>query len=69
MMLCACLMLSATSACATVSTGPETEVGFDACLWVNPIGYDSTVDSPDTVKAIEAHNSKWACICEDDCPG
>jgi hypothetical protein len=33
-----------------------------------PISYDSKKDTPETVKEIEAHNSRWACLCDKDCP-
>lgn len=38
------------------------------CRIARPIEYDSTADSPETVAAIERHNSQWACVCEGDCP-
>lgn len=66
--LCACLMLTVTSACATGLTAPVTRVTSDACLWVKPISYDSNRDAPETVEQIEAHNSAWVCNCDDDCP-
>jgi len=25
-------------------------------------------DCLETMKEIEAHNSKWACVCDNDCP-
>ena len=48
-------------------TGSTAIVG-DYCRIAKPIGYDSKADSPETVKDIEAHNSKWVCVCENDCP-
>lgn len=48
-------------------TGSTAIVG-DYCRIAKPIGYDSKVDSPETVRDIEAHNSKWVCVCENDCP-
>ena len=57
-------ILCATSACVTGSTA----VVGDYCRIAKPIPYDSKVDSPQTVKDIEAHNSKWVCVCEGDCP-
>lgn len=60
------LILSATSGCATVSTAPA--VVSDYCQIATPISYDTERDSPETVAEIEAHNSKWVCVCEDDCP-
>jgi hypothetical protein len=40
----------------------------DYCRIAKPIGYDSKADTAETVKAIEAHNSAWVCVCEKDCP-
>ena len=57
--------LFAMSGCATVSTAP---VVSDYCRIARPIGYDSTADSADTIAEIEAHNSRWVCLCEGDCP-
>jgi len=57
-------ILSATSGCVTGSTAL---VG-DYCRIAKPISYDSKADSAETVKEIEAHNSKWACVCDGDCP-
>ena len=59
-----CLTLSVMSGCATVSTAPVNSY----CAIAKPIGYDSKIDTAETVKEIEAHNSKWACVCENDCP-
>ena len=57
-------ILSATSGCVTGSTAL---VG-DYCRIAKPISYDSKADSAETVKEIETHNSKWACVCDGDCP-
>jgi hypothetical protein len=57
-------ILSATSGCVTGSTAL---VG-DYCRIAKPISYDSKTDTAETVKEIEAHNSKWACVCDNDCP-
>ena len=59
-------ILCATSGCAIGSTGPAAV--SDYCRIAQPIGYDSTKDTPETVKAIEAHNSQYVCVCEHDCP-
>lgn len=59
-----CLTLFAMSACATVSTVPVNSY----CAVAQPIGYDTGKDTAETVQAIEAHNSKWTCLCELDCP-
>jgi hypothetical protein len=59
------LTLSVTSACGTGSTVAAVS---DYCRIAKPISYDGVGDSPETVKAVEEHNSKWACVCENDCP-
>jgi hypothetical protein len=48
------------------STAPL--VVSDYCRIAQPIGYDSRADTAETVKAIEAHNSAWVCVCEQDWP-
>jgi uncharacterized protein YceK len=58
------LILSATSGCATVSTVPVNSY----CAIAKPISYDATQDTPETVKEVEAHNSRFICLCEQDCP-
>ena len=59
-------ILFVTSACVSGSTAPL--VVSDYCRIAKPIGYDSRVDSAETIRAIEAHNSAWVCVCELDCP-
>lgn len=61
------LIMFALSGCVHSSTDPV--VLSDYCRIAAPIGYDGGKDTPETVKEIEAHNSKWACVCEKDCPG
>jgi hypothetical protein len=46
----------------------STALVGDYCRIAKPIGYDSRTDTAETVKEIEAHNSKWACVCDKDCP-
>ena len=58
--------LSATSGCAHVSTPPPAINAY--CVVAKPIRYDSRTDSAATVAQIEAHNSTWVCLCEQDCP-
>lgn len=60
------LTLSMTSACVHGSTPPLVINNY--CKVAEPIYYNSKVDSPDTVKQIEAHNRKLVCLCEGDCP-
>jgi hypothetical protein len=52
--------------CATVSTDPVSINSY--CAIAKPIGYDGVMDTLETVKEIETHNSRWTCICEKDCP-
>lgn len=59
------LTVSATSACVHGSTPPPVN---SYCAVAQPIRYNSKLDSPDTVKQIEAHNSRYVCLCENDCP-
>jgi hypothetical protein len=65
----------ALSGCATNTTAPvaqnpinPTIVTSDYCRINQPLTYDSAVDSPETQAQIERHNSRYACVCEDDCP-
>ncbi len=60
------LILCVTSGCATGSTAPV--VISDYCRIAKPLSYDTTRDSVETVKEVEKHNSKWVCLCENDCP-
>jgi hypothetical protein len=59
-----CLTLSAMSGCAAVSTVPVNSY----CAIARPLGYNGKTDTAKTVKEIEAHNSRWACVCDNDCP-
>jgi hypothetical protein len=49
------------SGCVTASTAP---VASSYCRIAKPITYDTTKDTPDTVKQVEAHNSRWVALCE-----
>lgn len=60
------LILIALSGCAHVSTTPPATNSY--CSIAKPISYNSKIDRPETVAQIEAHNSVWVCLCEDDCP-
>lgn len=60
------LILPALSGCAHVSTPPPATNTY--CAVAKPIRYDSRADSAATVAQIEAHNSVWVCLCEQDCP-
>ena len=59
-------ILSATSGCAHVSTTQPAINSY--CPIAQPMRYNSKLDSPATVAQIEAHNSTWVCLCENDCP-
>jgi uncharacterized protein YceK len=61
-----CLILPVMNGCATVSTVPVSVNSY--CSIARPIGYDSLLDTSETRKAIEDHNSQWVCLCEQDCP-
>jgi hypothetical protein len=61
-----CLTLSVTSACVTGSTGGVQSNSY--CAIAKPISYDGARDTPETVNQIEGHNSRWVCLCEQDCP-
>lgn len=63
-----CLTLPATSGCAIGLTDHAPAPASSYCAIAAPISYDTTKDTPETVVAIEAHNSKWVCVCERDCP-
>jgi hypothetical protein len=58
------LILSALNGCATVSTVPANSY----CVIAKPITYDVTKDTSETAREIEAHNSIFVCLCENDCP-
>lgn len=59
------MILPVLSACATSSIGP---VVSEYCRIAEPITFDGENDTVETVRQIEAHNSKWACVCDNDCP-
>jgi hypothetical protein len=59
------LILFGTSGCVTDSTAL---VASDYCRIAKPISYDGVRDTPETVAEIETHNSRWACVCDNDCP-
>jgi hypothetical protein len=59
-------ILLGLSGCVTGSTVPA--VVSDYCRIAKPIAYDSKLDTAQTVADIEAHNSRWVCVCENDCP-
>jgi uncharacterized protein YceK len=61
------MILSATSGCAHVSTTQPAINSY--CAIAQPMRYNSRLDTPATVAQIEAHNSVWVCLCEQDCPG
>lgn len=56
-------VLLATAACTTASTG--TDAG---CRVFRPIFFSARSDTPETVRQVKAHNSKWVCLCDGDCP-
>lgn len=64
-----CAMTLVLSACASGLTAQSKRtVTSEYCAVARPIPYDSEADSKATVAGIEAHNSQWVCLCENDCP-
>lgn len=61
-----CLILSALSGCDLNTTAPVPLSNY--CALTRPISYDSTKDTIETVAEIEAHNLRFECICNRDCP-
>lgn len=63
------LIPTMTSACALGLTPPQpVPASGSFCAIAKPIFYDSKVDRPATVEQIEAHNRRFTCLCENDCP-
>lgn len=60
------LILIAMTGCVTDSIGPVPTNSY--CAISRPITYDSVRDTAKTVKQVEEHNSRWACVCDNDCP-
>lgn len=60
------LILFVTNACVLDSTAPG--VVSDYCRIAQPISYDTIKDTQQTIAEIEAHNSRFICVCEHDCP-
>lgn len=55
-------ILFALNGCAIGST---VRAVSDYCAIAKPIDYDSTLDTSETVKQIELHNSQWVAVCEE----
>jgi hypothetical protein len=60
------VILPGLTGCVASTIAPV--VVSDYCRIARPIPYDSTRDSAETVADIEAHNSRWECVCNHDCP-
>ncbi len=60
------LILCGLTACDLNMTDPVPLSNY--CALTKPITYDSTKDTPETVAEIEAHNSRFECVCNHDCP-
>jgi hypothetical protein len=56
----------ALSGCVADLTAPAFL--SDYCRIAAPLSYDSGRDTAETIAEIEAHNSRWVCVCENDCP-
>lgn len=68
-LLSLCPMLLAMSGCVANMTGAASTPAADSyCRIAQGISYDSAKDTPETVKAVEAHNSRYECVCNNDCP-
>jgi hypothetical protein len=65
-LLTAFLMLIALNGCDLNTTDPVPLSNY--CALTKPISYDSTKDTQETVAEIEAHNSRYECVCNRDCP-
>lgn len=59
-------ILFGLSGCVLDSTAPA--VVSDYCKITKPISYDSLKDTAETIVEVEAHNSRYVCVCEHDCP-
>lgn len=62
------LMLLAMTGCAANLTTRLAASSSEYCRIVQPIHYNSKLDSPATVKAAQSLDSQWACLCQQDCP-
>ncbi len=60
------LILIGLTACVPNTTDPVPLSNY--CALTKPITYDTTKDTPETVAEIEAHNSRYECVCNHDCP-
>lgn len=56
-------MLLGLSACTTVSSAPSDPY----CLIEGPIT-TSRQDTAATVSQVDAHNRRYVCVCQHDCP-
>lgn len=62
-------ILLAANACVNGSVGVRPlVVEGDYCRIAKPIYYDMDKDTPETIRQIETHNSRFVCVCELDCP-
>lgn len=75
--LIVCLTLLGTSACATSTTETVRTVS-NYCLLTQPITFSATVlsketeenkyDTEETIGQVKKHNSRFECVCNNDCP-
>lgn len=61
------LILFALNGCAPSTIDHVTAIS-DYCRIAKPITYDGIIDTPATVRQVEAHNSVYECVCRKDCP-
>lgn len=57
-------LLAVLSGCVGNMSVPKGSEFY--CLTAKPI-HDSPLDTPETREQVLAHNSDYACTCEDDC--
>ncbi len=60
------LTLFALTGCDLNMTGPVPLNNY--CALTKPITFDGTKDTKQTIAEIEAHNSRFECVCNRDCP-
>lgn len=75
--LIACLILLGTSACARSTTETVRTVS-NFCLITQPITFSGRAANPETVEnkydtdetvvQVKKHNSRFECVCNNDCP-
>lgn len=57
-------ILLSLSACALVGTAQDAAPTSDFCGLYEPVSYDSTLDTQETVAQTEKNNAKWLAVCD-----